>query len=44
MSHGLPTDRCFGLFAGSRRGAAFYWDGSRLLITYFNNIGRLETE
>ena len=44
MSHGLPADKCFGLFVGPRRGAAFYWDGSWLLITYFNNIGRLEKE
>jgi hypothetical protein len=44
MSFGLPADRCFGLFMGTRQGAAFYWDGSRLLMTYFNNIGRLENE
>lgn len=44
MSQGLPPEKCFGLFVGPRRGAAFHWDGSRLLITYFNNIGRLEKE
>ena len=41
VSNGLPLDKCFGLFATPNNGAAFYWDGSRFIITFFNNIGSL---
>ncbi|MBM4073461.1 MAG: hypothetical protein FJ271_31735 [Planctomycetes bacterium] len=39
---GVDLDSCFGLFVGTRAGAAFYWNGKRFLITYFNNIGHLQ--
>lgn len=34
--------KCYGLFEGTRAGAAFVWDGKRFLLCYFNNIGSLE--
>ena len=38
----LSPASCYGLFAETRRGAAFTWTGKRFLIIYFNNIGYLE--
>ncbi len=43
-NRGVGVASCSGLFAGSRRGAAFTWDGKRFRIVYFNNIGYLEDE
>jgi hypothetical protein len=36
--------KCYGLFVGSRSGAAFVWDGKAFRLSYFNNIGSLEDD
>jgi len=38
---GLTPSSCFGLFATSRGGAAFYWTGKEWRLIYFNNIAHL---